>query len=303
MNNLKYVLCTLCIMASQLSTIKCEEDNPFLNLFKTITTSLNNALEEEDNTDDTPEQEPQMPFAPQPVSPSIPMPIPLPEEAPEPEIAHPMLQKTSFPIKQSSFFQAASSRLPEVRGAIKHPKNAAMLPRFRVIFNGQETMSNQEGFFTFPSDVNLSKYSILLCKQINQNFDKNNTLRYISVPANQPYRYFVFSKSIWEEQWEQQEKRLPAQSRKIPSYTIIVFIDPTLVEKLDEWNVSFPSNINKLPLIVLKSSTTPATLNTASADSILKSLDTTVFHQPIKQVMKSEPTKDQHKIALSVVHE
>lgn len=277
------------------SALRCEEENPFLNLFGPLISSISNQIDnmdDDDENDTAPMQKPTLQQPIQTLQPAMPI-----APTPQPVIQAPVVR----PQPPQMFVR--SSTLPELRGAIKHPKSADPMPRFRVLFQGRETMSNPEGFFTFPTDASCSKYSILICTQVVQTFDKNNTVRFIRVPENQPYRYFVFQKNIWEERWEQQEKKLPAASRKIPKHSVVVFINPEFFDHFETWNIAMPSNITKLPFLVLKASATPATLQTASADSILKSLDATIFHQSIKQVVTAKPTSNSHKISLAVVRE
>lgn len=168
----------------------------------------------------------------------------------------------------------------EIRGAIKCASSIYDVPQLRILYDGKETISNREGFFSFPVDEkNIEKYSLILCDDVQQNFDKKNTLKHVSVIRQRPYRYFTFKKGPFGGSWQQKEKTLNKKNFVIPQHAVIVLVDPSNVESVQNWDIDLSNNILKLPVIVLKNDS----LHKVSAHSLLKSLDKTVFCESVRE--------------------
>ncbi len=182
---------------------------------------------------------------------------------------------------------------PELRGCIKVKGSVDKVPQIRILFEGRETVSNSEGFFSFPVDEqNIEKYSFVICKRIKQNFDKTNTLKHISALGNKEYRYYSFKKGTGGfGGWLQRRKNLNTKKFVLPQRSVIILLDPEHVESVETWNVELSNNILKLPMIVIKNDESLKKLQRRSAKSLLYSLDTRPFHESIKEAVKKPADK------------
>lgn len=175
----------------------------------------------------------------------------------------------------------------EMRGCIKaEVVSADKMPQFRVLFSGKETMTNTEGFFSIPLDEKITRYSMLICKNIKQNFVKTNTVRNVCMAHDDNYRYYEFEKMPHGDTWRQQEKRLDLERPIAPEGCVIVLLDPAHVSRVEPWRVELDQKTVKLPAIVLKQEVSTSMLATASARSLLCSLDEKPFHETVKEEVK-----------------
>ncbi len=172
----------------------------------------------------------------------------------------------------------------EMRGCIKaETLTADKMPQFRVLFAGKETMTNTEGFFSMPLEQQIYRYSLLICKNIKQNFVKTNTIRNVSMVPTDDYRYYEFEKTPQSSTWRQQEKRLDLERPIAPEGCVIILLDPAHVSRIEPWRIDLSTQTVKLPAIVLKQEVSTSTLATASAESLLCSLDEKPFHETVKE--------------------
>lgn len=212
----------------------------------------------------------------------------------------PLQQFNMVPQPESTHTPLMSSGNPETLGRIKIQGECDTVPSFRILFDGKTIMNNKEGIFSFPiEEKNIHKFSLVICKKIKQEFDKNNTLKGIDVIPDKNYRYFTFKKNPWGGEWFQHEKTLNKKNFQIPEHCAVALIDPKYVERIEEWNIQTSPNVLKLPLIVLKQTASKNTLNRLAAKSLLYSLETTVFHEPIKEEIKIAPQNP--KVAMSLM--
>lgn len=190
---------------------------------------------------------------------------------------------------------------PEMRGFIKVDGLAITVPQFRIVLgDGKETISNSEGFFTFPLDKSsLDYYSVVICKRIKHNFDKHNTLKNISILPDKDYRFFTYHRIPGGRKWYQQEERLGKDNYVLPSSCIAVLIDPKNIQAIQPWKLELPEHVIKLPTIVLKNVLEEKKLTRVSAKSLLYSLDSTTFHESVRQT--SKPREKNSKVAVSRV--
>lgn len=167
----------------------------------------------------------------------------------------------------------------ELRGCIKIENNRLdKVPEYRIYYQGREQRSNNEGLFSLPiEDRNIGKYSLVICKTIDQQFEQNNTIAHYGVIPDKEYRYFTFQRGP-NRQWLAQEKRLTKKQFVIPAHAIVALIDPKCVDRLDPWDMNLADNVIKLPAIVLKKDIDQKKLMRYSAKSMLYSLDSRPFH-------------------------
>jgi hypothetical protein len=214
-------------------------------------------------------------------------------------------QQPAQPTENNVQAQVASQPVPvntnlEVRGCIRRQMSTDLVPPMRILFDGKETVSNAEGFFSFPvDDRDVEKYSLVICKTIKQNFDKRNTLKNVSIIPSKDYRYFSFKRNALGMGWQQREKTLNKKNFVIPQRCIVALIDPKFIDRVEPWNLSLPHNIIKLPAIVIKNDLDKKVLSRAAAKSILYSLDSAVFHEPVKEIIK-RPAQN-NKVAISLM--
>lgn len=186
---------------------------------------------------------------------------------------------------------------PEMRGYIKIAGHTDTMPQFRVVYAaGKETMSNSEGFFTFPIDDSaIEHYSLVICKRLQQNFDKKNTLKNVSVVPDKEYRLYSFKNGSWIEQ----DVLRRHKNFVIPPHGIVLLVDPKCVESVTTWNIDLPSNIIKLPMITLTCKPGQKDLKRIAAKSLCYSLDATTFHEPVRE--KNQKPEKSAKVAVSRV--
>lgn len=82
----------------------------------------------------------------------------------------------------------------ELRGCIRVDNiSAEKVPEYRIYYQGKEQRSTHEGFFSLPLESgNIEKYSLVICKKIDQQFQKGNTVDFYGVIPDKDYRYFSF---------------------------------------------------------------------------------------------------------------
>jgi len=198
----------------------------------------------------------------------------------------------------SSFAESSPSRIFShgskncfLRGCVKMPFNQEKMPEFRVLFDGKEVMSNQEGMYCFPADFSyLDSYALVICAEVVKHFDKANTLRNIGVIPDRPYRYFRFHKNRMTGEWDMQEKRLYRENFIVPEHAVIFLTDPDMVDYIEPWDLALQDNSIKLPVICLKN-VSQESLQKESARSLLSSLDEGSFHQDIRDEKREQPNK------------
>lgn len=206
-------------------------------------------------------------------------------------------QQNQAPAAPTVFVEDAK---PTIRGCIKIEGSSDPLPEYRVLFDGKETMSNAEGFFSFPlENTPEKKYRLVICKEIKQHFDKFNTLKSMSLSPALTYNYFSLKKNNWTGGWDTKEKKLTKRNYVVPEHSVVVLIAPKYIERVDVWTAQLPANSIKLPCIVLKKNIDHKKLARASAKSLLKSLDSTSFHEPVVQANKKAENNTKINISLA----
>lgn len=176
-----------------------------------------------------------------------------------------------------------------LKGSIKGPDDWQQVPQFRVFFNGRSIISDEEGFYSFPLDAQTNHAKLLICKDIDQNFDNVNTIESLHLKIEKPYHYFSLKLTGTDYNiWQQKEKSLEKKNFIIPQNCVIVLINPKYVEKVKKWEVRLEDNFIKLPQIVLKESFDEKRVKREAAKSLLRTLDANLFHQNEEVAQKSE---------------
>ena len=187
----------------------------------------------------------------------------------------------------------------ELRGCIKVGQYCDRVPQYRIHFQGKETVSNSEGFFSVPIDQSdLSKYSLVICKTFEQHFEQSNTIKNFAVIPDKNYRYFSFKRGD-DGSWVAYEKQLVKKNFMIPDHSIIISIDPKYIDRVEAWNIQLPPNVVRLPAIYLKDDVERDVLARSSAKSLLYSLDKKLFHETINEEKKIPENNPKVHISLA----
>jgi hypothetical protein len=196
-------------------------------------------------------------------------------------------QKIAETKKPSADGQSVST----LKGQIKILHDEETLPEFRACFDGMQTFSNKEGFYTFPmAGFNKNtKYSIIISKNVQQNFENENTIKNLSIDPKKRYQYFSLKMTgTGDNDWKLKEKKLDKKNFIIPRNCLVLMIDPKHVQSVELWNQSLNSEIIRMPRITLKADARKK-LDRASVKSLLYSLNSNPFHEKIHDERKVMP--------------
>jgi hypothetical protein len=182
----------------------------------------------------------------------------------------------------------ADNQSSQIKGSIAIAGCHEVVPEFRIFFNGMHAVSDREGYFSFPIDetTDLKNLSIIFCKNIAPQFEKNHTIKALGVHQGKRNQHFTLSKDEYD-RWQWSEGQTLDETKSIPHGTMIVLIDPKYVDRLEQWPVKIPGNLIQFPRIVLKGDC-ELELKRASVKSLLYTLDATPYHEPITERVKAD---------------
>jgi hypothetical protein len=189
--------------------------------------------------------------------------------------------KTSIPSPHV-FSKPQTDQPHLIKGCIKLQNWVDDIPEFRVLFEGEETLTDENGFFTLWADEgNLQKYRLIITRGIRHIVNKRNTLKNLQIIPDKNYLCYSFKK-LGDDQglWVRESKKLDHKNFIVPKNSIILLVDPKYVDRVEDWNICLAENIIKIPRIVLKSEIEMDRLKRLSAKSLLY-LDDSVFHERI----------------------
>lgn len=173
-----------------------------------------------------------------------------------------------------------------MKGYIKVDQDWKTTPEFRILFNGKQVINDENGFYSFPINTMVNKFHFLICKSVEQNFEKTNTVENLSVKVKRRYRYFSFTKTGTGNSWLQKEKDLEKKNFIIPDDCVIALINPKYVEKVESWKMNLNFRFLTLPKIIFKDNLVEKKVKRESAKSLLRSLDLLPFHEKITNEKK-----------------
>jgi len=87
---------------------------------------------------------------------------------------------------------------------INHPKmlkgcivsnQLSTVPHFKVYYQGIQTISNDDGFFTIPVEKTTENYSLLICKDFKPTFNAINTVKNLTFNTKKSHKFFVLKKA------------------------------------------------------------------------------------------------------------
>ena len=206
---------------------------------------------------------------------------------------------------------------PTLKGHIRASQDWNKTPQFRILFEGKEVINDEEGFYSFPLETKDSpnKLYLLICKNLNQNFDNINTIKNLSIKIEKPYKYFSIKKTeveikpdIGDNQknnpfnnnsdksnekltqvknekkiiWELKEKTLEKKNFISPKNCIVALINPKYVDHVKSWDINLLNNFTPLPQIFLKNNLPEKKVFREAANSLLRSTNMSTFHEKIK---------------------
>lgn len=200
---------------------------------------------------------------------------------------------SSTDFKPNVFSRPSNNQPYFVKGSIRIANRVDDIPEFKVFFEGQEAITDEDGFFTFPINENdLQKYRLIITRKIQHVVDKKNTFANLKVIPDKNYMGYSFKKLGHNQGiWLQKEKNLTRKNFVIPKNSIVILVDPKYVEKIEEWNVALADNFIKLPRIVLKGTIESNKLKRISAKSLL-CLEDSIFHERIGRKNDSQDSKN-----------
>lgn len=178
-----------------------------------------------------------------------------------------------------------------LQGAIRVHGDEDYVPELRVYFDGMETFSNKEGFYSFPIEEKINdEYSLIICRGLDCRFKKHNTLDNLRLRGGERYKSFSLKRTSTEPgaEWERKERTLDDCNFVIPENSIVVLVDPKYVDHVQTCNVTLPEHFVGLPSVVLKKGMSKK-LKRTSAKSLLYSLELKPFHERIWEEKKLIP--------------
>lgn len=184
--------------------------------------------------------------------------------------------------------QGTASPIKEIKGCIKIDQQSDDVPQFKIYFEGMETSSNDEGFFSFPVDGSvIEKYGIIICNKIKHTFGRHNTVDSFGLIPDMNYKYYRFSRNTdGGGTWTQQEPDLRQKNLRIPRNAVVIALNPAYFDHLDtSWPGDFGSGTLKLPRIVLKAGHEKK-IERKAIKSLLYGLDMSPFHTTVKHTIK-----------------
>jgi hypothetical protein len=208
-----------------------------------------------------------------------------------------------------------SGRTKLIKGALVS-KDDNRMDGFRLLFGGYKTLTDNEGFFTFPLESSPTKpLYILIGKGAIWEYDKSNTIRTLRQNQLKPYLFYVakchenndeYTLSVTQEYLDGWNFNIPAER------CLIVPINPSHVKSVETWKSPFDKRIIRFPKIVLK---TEAELNSEKTNirnekkirriaqkSVLKSMEDSPFHESSTQVKKQVFNKQNRPVEISITH-
>lgn len=173
-------------------------------------------------------------------------------------------------------------------------KTQEKIPHIRVIYKGNEIISDDEGFFSIPIDdqESVDNLSLVITKQIKQKTTRNNTIAHFKICKNKKHLYYTCKNNTeTQNKWDTVQKDLYKKHRYIPENAIVVFIDPKYIDHIENWNIPLTSNFIAMPKIILKNNYPCKKITRATSKALLTSLDNTTFHSAVHEAYKKPAKK------------
>ena len=170
---------------------------------------------------------------------------------------------------------------------IKAPKSLSKLPGLYCYYKGLEY--DLSGKWALINDEKpITALSIVITDTIEIPQHQGNCITYLMRGENECSWYDLTQTE--DGSWNIEKKDLTDVPQRLPKQTLILFIDPRLVETITQpATTSFaedtetPETITRLPLIVFKKNLTTEDFKEASDFAILAAVNLKSVHQPASQ--------------------
>lgn len=195
-----------------------------------------------------------------------------------------------------SFRSAATRRLMFV-GTIQFPDTVKNPQPFNLSFKGQPilvTIDGERGYYELYDQCSLDEFYIIVTEQVKQPCNCDIT-HWETLPQSK-YRYFKVKRKFkatgservaslnYQEYWSVQELD-NTRSLRLPDNTLIIYLNPDLIENVQEVSWSVHDNVIKLPKIVFKDSIDPEQFHDEIARSAAAFMDMMPFHKKENKIM------------------
>ncbi len=184
-------------------------------------------------------------------------------------------------------------------GWIQYPKDIENPPSLYMFYKGREhpidlehaMQAPKKGFYEIYEQAAPAELYLVVTQDLQrpENVDELNHFR---TSAQHPYRYFKLTrkKSLVEKKevefWDIQEQSHKEKVIELPDNTIIFWMNPAFIEKLESDTWQPGDSVIKLPRIIFNASITKEDLNEVAAQSLFGAfLDFRVLHKKITKTI------------------
>ena len=87
-----------------------------------------------------------------------------------------------------------NNKIPMLKGCIDSCQ-LKTIPHFKVYFEGIQTESNDDGFFTIPLEKKYDELSLIICKDFQPSFESTNTIKNLTISTQKPYKFYSFKRA------------------------------------------------------------------------------------------------------------
>jgi hypothetical protein len=178
-------------------------------------------------------------------------------------------------------------------GSIMFPATMQVIPPIRVYYAGnklslQVDHDAKQSIFSLTEYKQRTSFTLLICTEIEVVMSTANTVDYLRVPDNVPYKLYELSYNAAEGVWSIVQIEL-AENRQIPDNAIIVRYHPLFIKKIEG------GTAYELPKIILDERTldnlSPEELHDASIHLFLSSLNSDSIHAKSTSLVRSDISK------------
>lgn len=194
-------------------------------------------------------------------------------------------------------------------GTVQFPKTLTDIPNFRIYCGGNKIKGDinknaKRVTFALPEDKKRTSFTLIITETI-QFESEENTILYLKLADNQPYKFYSLQmikienedfdkeKAVRKEptyEWIVEEQKVSLEDGRIPDDAIIICMNPKYIEKLEGGNAV------ELPKIYLKNDAVQLAGSESKFDDnwakiLLSSLDTDAIHANLQQEVKQDHQK------------
>jgi hypothetical protein len=203
---------------------------------------------------------------------------------------------------------ASTSQLPLnahakiLKGALKCQGSGAV-DNYRLFFGGYRTLTDDEGFFSFPLEfVPSTPLYLLISEGDIWTYDRTNTVATLAQDPQKAYLFYIIN-YVEDEQGTQTlvatPERLESRNFQIPpECCIVLHLKPNCVAYLSPWRSPAGDTIAHFPKIVLKDM--PMAKGRQANLNNLETLDDLLIHEKASENIKLTQNRRQQPVRISV---